>query len=102
MCKVSPFLCVEPATGWYYLMPPNIYFGRGREQALIIYLCCAAYDFLDFCPIFFNQYFSRLKKILVCLVINHMKHYFKVLNIIKNAYENAMPLNNTTELMTKI
>lgn len=31
-----------------------------------------------------------------------MKHYFKVLNIIKNAYENAMPLNNTTELMTKI
>lgn len=103
MCEeASPFLWVELATGCHYLMPPNIYFGRGREQAFIIYLCHAAYDFLDFCSSSVQSVLFQLEKILVCLVINHMKHYFKVLNIIKHAYENAMPLNNTTELMTKI
>lgn len=30
-----------------------------------------------------------------------MKQYFKVLNIIRHAYENAMPLDNAPELMTK-
>lgn len=31
-------------------MPPNIYFGKGRDQAFIIYLLHAAYDFFDFYP----------------------------------------------------